>query len=722
MEADDFQLELDRVLADYVPGSANSVSAAQTTTYKGVAIPANSALLKHDTQALVAYKNLIADNENNGNGKVPSIIDAQLSALPLFITAPDSLSFNVQLLINTLPVLDNLATQILRIIARGPYQKVMELVSNRESSYAGIAFSNLVELFETTKRVYNSEESPFFTVENVTFGLWRYGEPSPSFLRGREDTIEGTLRKVNLSTFLLATLGLIDLGFFFLNEAFLDVFCPPQNLDPAESLSNIKQHDTFIASDASSLSTTPKTFSQQRASTKFLKAQALLYLELKTQAYISALELGDRSKEEIISDLFPDNLPEIILRRRDQDWKYKLGELNGGKLSNIIQHGDVQLDSQIINKVKVIFTPAEYDFLQRCTIRKATLLSESKEGQIDEESLSSLMEKYEWVRFLNDLLDYVSKNVGFLIWGPKGKVGYDLEKKKPVQIIKTNSDVSEVEIKNIRDSASVSASVSESENSEKKKRTSTEAELTEQVSEIPQEAPKPKRSNNRPTTFRRVWTEEEESALREGLKLKGTQWTAILELYGPGGQINESLKNRTSLQLKDKARNWKIWYLKNRVEVPAWLKGASGATRGGVPGVSVSASVNVGEGGGSGVGESSRISTGAAIEDSKLKGSDIPKTDIVKKDDKNVEMELEAALAQESTHPKEDVVSEDQYDAMLSLLAKSADSDDVNEPLTRHLVNDLVKPEDVDDLKANVESKEGDEHAELKNLVAQAFK
>lgn len=786
MENDDLQQELDRVLADFVPGTARTVTAAPTTSYKGLNVPSNSALLKQDTSVLAAYKALLIDDSNNPNTHVPSIIDAQLSALPLFITAPNSLSFNVQLLINTLPVLDNLATQILRIITKGPYQKVMELVSNRESSYSGIAFSNLVELFETTKRVYNSEESPFFTVENITFGLWRFGEPSPAFLKGREDTIEGTLRKVNLSTFLLATLGLVDLGFFFLNEAFLDVFCPPQNLDPSESLSNIKQSDTFVSNDPNNLTSNSKMFSQQqRASTKFLKAQALLYLELKTQAYISALELGDRSRQEIISDLFPDILPELILRRRDSDWKSKLNDLDGGNLSKIVPNGDFKPSTQIINKVKVIFTPAEYDFLQRCTLRKSSLLketlkvNESTDGEPI--NLSLLMEKYEWVRFLNDLLDYVSRNVGFLIWGPKGKISMEFERRKMnlakranqnnnnnqgggvLQTVKIedkseneNGTGNDVMVPNV---PSTEETNTDNENQEiqpkngvkidqlkpatttivstpiptitnnSNKRNSADAELDSAVVEV-SEGTEPqldaenltdlntpinkpsaaKRSKNRPATFRRVWTEEEESALREGLKVKGTQWTSILELFGPGGRINESLKNRTSLQLKDKARNWKLWYIKNHVEVPAWLRGASGGLNKG--------------------GNSSKPGTPIEGDDSNDgKSNDVSKPKSKKLNKKSSNVSKSSNVEPQSQQQKEhEEVSEDQYDEMLSLLAKSADNNDVIGPnsIVEQLSgasNQVTEDtnEDIDSNKPSSKGIETDDHAELKNLVAEAF-
>lgn len=539
-----------------------NVVSTTTSSYKGISIPANSELFKESgtSSVLQAYRDLL--NESNNSEKEVNHINAQLSALPLILTAPDYLSFNIQMLINTLPVLDNLATQILRIIAKGPYQKVMELVSNRES-YTGIAFGNLVELFETTKRIYNSEESPFFTVENITFGLWKYGQPSPKFLRNREDTIEGTLRKVNLSTFLLATLGLIDLGFFFLNEAFLDVFCPPQNLDPRESLSFIQDKNLY-EDWAPGTKYNNKILRFQKNQTKFLKAQAILYLELKTQAYISAIELGDRSKEDIIHDLFPDNMDEILLRRKDPFF-----ESSGVK----------------IERNSTLFTPAELDFLNRCDFRKQTLLQSGTD--------SSLMEKYEWIKFLNDLLEYVSKNVGFLIWGPKGKLSSELDKlnamRKPniPELEKEGFDaLLHLKRKNMMDENGVADETSGSDDPNNRD------ESTHGVGAAPHESRKEnvqgtgtmkpktvkKTKQNRPSTFRRVWTSEEEEALKEGLKSKGTHWTAILELYGPGGQINENLKNRSSLQLKDKARNWKMYYIKNDLPIPDYLIKATGDT------------------------------------------------------------------------------------------------------------------------------------------------
>lgn len=79
------------------------------------------------------------------------------------------------------------------------------------------------------------------------------------------------------------------------------------------------------------------------------------------------------------------------------------------------------------------------------------------------------------------------------------------------------------------------------------------------------------------TTTRKIWTKEEESALMQGLKICGPAWAKILELYGTAGIVNESLKNRNDLQLKDKARNWKIWFLSKEIKtLPPYLSKVTG--------------------------------------------------------------------------------------------------------------------------------------------------
>ncbi|KAF4979413.1 hypothetical protein FZEAL_4390 [Fusarium zealandicum] len=76
---------------------------------------------------------------------------------------------------------------------------------------------------------------------------------------------------------------------------------------------------------------------------------------------------------------------------------------------------------------------------------------------------------------------------------------------------------------------------------------------------------------------RRPWTQEEEKALMAGLDMvKGPHWSQILTLFGQNGTISDILKDRTQVQLKDKARNLKLFFLKTNSEMPYYLQAVTG--------------------------------------------------------------------------------------------------------------------------------------------------
>ncbi|KAK6457133.1 telomere repeat binding factor-domain-containing protein [Scheffersomyces xylosifermentans] len=502
---------------------------SKSVVHDGLTVPANSELLNTNS-ALAAYNAL--------SSQLPPLAvlaHAHLAALPLPIVAADYLPPRIQLLINTLPTLDNLATQLLRVVALGPYQKIIDLASNPETP-AGATYRDLTSLFEFTKRLY-SEEDPFLTVEHLAPGMWKEGEKTPSMFRNREQSIESTLRKVNLATFLAATLGTIEVGFFYLNESFLDVFCPLNNLDPSNALSNMGSNNMSLQSGVNT------TIGESIG--KLLKPQAVLYLDLKTQAYISAIEAGERSKEEILEDILPEGIEELLLSRRG---------------------------------VKAL-SPTESDFVERCKARKETLLSYSGER--------SLSEEYEWFTFLKDLFDYVSKNMGFLIWGKKGRTTRErshkntVENNTPHSEAMLNADHSRTDIQTTSTSSTVSSAVANTlASGDGTLRTQEINDITSAL--LPSEIQEQQihlrinPSSSIRNLQRRPWTREEEKALRHALELKGPQWSTILELFGNGGKISEALKNRTQVQLKDKARNWKMFFLKSGLPVPAYLQRVTG--------------------------------------------------------------------------------------------------------------------------------------------------
>ncbi len=210
------------------------------------------------------------------------------------------------------------ARQILTTFAKSSYAELLIITSDNEFE-PSTAYSTLKSLFDHTKKVY-SIRNPFLSSSDL--GLVE------------KEQIE-IIRKANLATFVSSVFGSQDVGFYDLNEYFLD---------------------TFVADSG-----------------RLLKTQAGLFLDLKTQAYISAIAHRDRSREDILQDLFPNDIEQRLLRRRS---------------------GAKQL------------APGEIDFIQRSNNRKKTLLEES----ITEEAILQLPGKYSWDEFLRDISGYVSKN------------------------------------------------------------------------------------------------------------------------------------------------------------------------------------------------------------------------------------------------------------------------------------------------------------------------
>lgn len=468
-----------------------------TVIHQGVAIPADSELLKKSS-AFTAYNELSSQLPT-----LPVAPNSHLTALPMALIAADYLPPRIQLLVNTLPTLDNLATQVLRVFTVGPYQKIIDLVSNADT-IQGASFRDLTSLFEITKKLYSDDE-PFLSVTHIAPEIWKENEKTPIFFKSREQSIESTLRKTNLATFLLATLGVIEVGFFYLNESFLNIFCPMNNLDPENSLSNSNEKGLSLQGGGNNV------IGDKIG--KLLKPQAVLYLDLKTQAYISAIEAGERSRKEILDDILPENLEEILLYKRDTK----------------------------------TLSATELDFIERCKGRRSVLLNHPDNTMLSEE--------YEWFQFLKNLFEFVSKNMLFLIWGNK-KIT------KPVSRTEINQDVN-------------STSQTENPPTITKPSDLTDSFLPSEILEQQLHMNLPTKPSNR-ISNRRPWTREEEKALRHALELKGPHWSSILELFGAGGKMSEALKNRTQVQLKDKARNWKMFFLKSGLPVPQYLQKVTG--------------------------------------------------------------------------------------------------------------------------------------------------
>ena len=216
--------------------------------------------------------------------------------------------------------------QVLATFANSSYQEIIALTSDANSE-PGVAYSTLKSLFDHTKKVYSIRD-PFLLPHELGFV-----EPEQVDI----------IRKANLATFISNVFGSQDVGFYHLNEFFLD---------------------TFIADGG-----------------RLLKNQAGLFLDLKTQAYISAIANGERSREDILQDLFPDDMEQRLVDRR-----------SGARQPS----------------------PGEADFIQRANNRKKTLLEEPMTA----ESVAQLPGRYVWEDFLRDISSYVSKNFKTIIGSP----------------------------------------------------------------------------------------------------------------------------------------------------------------------------------------------------------------------------------------------------------------------------------------------------------------
>ena len=206
------------------------------------------------------------------------------------------------------------SSQVLYTLGKGPFQDTLMIVTQPDSDQ-GQAYGTLRSLFSQTKKIYNVEA--FLSADQLKLFDTAY---------------RTTIRKANLATFVSSVFGSTEVGFFHLNEFFLDTFVPEGG--------------------------------------RLLKSQGGLFLDLKTQAYISAIEQGERSQEDILNDLFEDNLPSKLLERRG---------------------GTKQL------------TPSESDLVNRVRSRRDHLREVPADSNF-------LREKYVWIDFLKELIFYVAKN------------------------------------------------------------------------------------------------------------------------------------------------------------------------------------------------------------------------------------------------------------------------------------------------------------------------
>ncbi|KAL6944983.1 hypothetical protein ACO0QE_002426 [Hanseniaspora vineae] len=396
-----------------------------------------------------------------------------------------------------------------------------------------------------------------------------------------------SIQRINLCVYLLSVFGFFPSSMSFVDDFFLEVLGGSSEVNSVEkpenrsfyasSLEDYSMNDdyfsTFFDSDLmSSTNDFPSVKSiTQSGFTPFFRAQlnrlsrqhVVLYLELKTQAYISYIQHELSKTNDASTNVIPKQLIETTLENVFDQNKMK-AYLQTRKKS----HPNEQEEITII----------EQDFLNRCSNRKQHLQKFT--------NLQKLVQTYTWGDFMLSFVKFAQKRLRF----------FDNRLKQTPKIQLTNSiPTTPMDLHSLPStpgstvstapSGRSTPSVHPSESHLNAETAITEETLTADTAQLSDtvnghsiQAPskpvrkplvaKPKRKT--------AWTSEEEDALLNALKVCGPKWTTILDLFGAGGQLSESLKNRAPVQLKDKARNWKMFFLKTEIPVPPYLEKVTG--------------------------------------------------------------------------------------------------------------------------------------------------
>jgi hypothetical protein len=366
------------------------------------------------------------------------------------------------------------ATQLISTIAKYSFTQIQDVMRNSDDEDSQ-AYNTLKNLFAQTRKVY-SRDTAF--IDAIAIQMF-------------QPTQQEIIRKANIATFISSILGAHDVSFFHLNEYFLETFVPLGH--------------------------------------RLLKWQGAVFLELKTQAYISALMNSDTAPERMLDDLFPHDLDAQILTR----------------------HPDAPS-----------LSPSEQDFIDRCRSRRSYLLIDPN----SHDALGQLPKRYQWSDFVREFASSINKNIESIVSTPS---------RAHQQLLASTTAPNDRKYQPIQDTLTILSSQPNNQTTPP-----TSGHPARQDSLPAAKLAQTATSSPSASSTRQPWTKPEEDALLAGLaRVSGPHWSQILALYGRGGSVSEVLKDRNQVQLKDKARNLKLWYLKTGREVPECLRGVTGELR-----------------------------------------------------------------------------------------------------------------------------------------------
>ena len=538
-------------------------------------------------------------------------------------------------------------------MAKSTYPEILTIVLHPESD-SGQAYATLKSLFDHTKKVYTVTDS-FLNIHE----LGTLDQPA----------IE-TLRKSNLATFVSSLFGSQDVGFYLLNEFFLDTFVADGN--------------------------------------RLLKSQAGLFLELKTRAYISALSNGGRSREEILYELFPPDLEQRLLDRRPGAKQLAPSEIDfvnraRNRCQALLEEPhtekamaalaekyswDVFLRdvSAYISKnfETIVGVPVSTKYLTSCDVRlivrqAARKVSRARTPSVpppDQQITTPQQQQAQIFRHqqqdqqnqhqiqvhnqsivlnghnqgkpvlmeTSDIAEKAAQAAHFAMQGmhsqpmhphphpppqyaqpsphaqhpglpqqpqffphqqppahqfqvlphhppPPHHPGHPPAPQPPFQYQFQhhggpfpppppgyyNPHVPPPHMHPNHPPPPPGHVYADANGIPFPTQTAPTQVLYERARQAASSKSQPASRRSGTPSQRRPWTTDEENALMAGLdRVKGPHWSQILAMFGPGGTVNESLKDRNQVQLKDKARNLKLFFLKSCIEVPYYLQFVTG--------------------------------------------------------------------------------------------------------------------------------------------------
>ncbi|KAL2069858.1 hypothetical protein VTL71DRAFT_14537 [Oculimacula yallundae] len=501
--------------------------------------PSIADLAEEASRAVMRQYELAAQKENQVQNQTPTYHQPPPSNTTTFTTpkpveaergVPAGSDFisdpYLYMRIFSLPILESLSTQILATLAQGPYSETIRIVQDPDSEL-GQAYATLKSLFDQTKRIY-SKDGFFLSADDLNI---------------KEPEHRATIRTTNLASFSAAVFA-SSVGFYELSSCFIDIVTP----------------------DGACLEKEPGE----------------LLVNLKTQMYLSMVTSEEQTdtKEDVLEEMFPYDFEEVLKAR----------------------HPDIPLSQD------------EHEFVASINGRREYLMNEPT----DVDAIQVLSEKFGWEGFLTGVSSYLRKNYEPLLapymkrhalttpTSPRRTPAVETHQdpSNSFQNLNGGSNLSDLDISMHAQLAAdevlkaLGYNVGPQQNSATPQQAQnppqngtdpgntvpypTQSAPTQVLYEKARRAASTKASSasaRRPGTpsQRRPWTNEEENTLMAGLdQVKGPHWSQILALYGPNGSLNDILRDRNQVQLKDKARNLKLFFLKSGIEVPYYLQCVTG--------------------------------------------------------------------------------------------------------------------------------------------------